>query len=111
MSSSLASAPTLAVQMALVLEDALMKHYAKRTPEGGLPKSVVANQVLPESVLQDMNVAKGAAVIMIGDFYPSDVRSVTDTLKRARIGEFETGFTFEDGSSGGRRVYVKVVGN
>ena len=91
------------------LEDVLMKHYAKRTPEAGLPNGLQAHDLLSDSLLKAMNVSKNAPVVMIGDFAPSDPRSVTDTLKRARKGEHETGFTFDDGSSGGRRVYVKVV--
>ena len=91
------------------LEDALMKHYAKRTPNGGLPKNLSAVEVLPESVLSALNVPKTAKLRMIGDFEPDDPRSVTDTLKRARKGEHETGFTFDDGSYSGRRVYIKMV--
>lgn len=93
------------------LESALMKHYAKRTPQGGLPKTVQAHEVLNDTVLKAMNVSRNLPVTMIGDFEPADPRSVTDTLKRARKGEHETGFTFDDGTTGGRRVYVKVVGD
>ena len=93
------------------LEDALMKHYAKRTAEGGLPDRVVASQVLSEGVLEVLKVPNNMPVRLIGDFDPGDPRSVSDTLKRARKGEHETGFTFDDGSVGGRRVYIKVIGD
>ena len=93
------------------LEDALMKHYAKRTAEGGLPDRVVASQILSESVLEMLKVPNNMPVRLIGDFDPGDPRSVSDTLKRARKGEHETGFTFDDGSVGGRRVYIKVIGD
>ena len=91
----------------------LMKIYADRDSEGRLPKNIVASQVLRESVLRDLNVTSTTPVVMIGDYHPVHQDAITETLKRARKGQFLTGFTFADpnSTSDGRRVYVKVLQN
>jgi hypothetical protein len=93
------------------LEGDLMKIYAQRDGDGRLPKNLVASQVLRASVLQDLNVTATTPVVMIGDHHPVHQDAITETLKRARKGQFLTGFTFADpnSTSDGRRVYVKVL--
>ena len=93
------------------LEGALMKLYSARDSDGRLPKNIVASQVLRESVLNDLKVSASTPVVMIGDYHPVHQDAVTETLKRARKGQFLTGFTFADptSTSDGRRVYIKVL--
>jgi hypothetical protein len=93
------------------LEGDLLKIYAQRDAQGRLPKNIVASQVLRASVLKDLNITSTTPVVMIGDYHPVHQDAITETLKRARKGQFLTGFTFADptSTSDGRRVYVKVL--
>ncbi|MGB0647673.1 MAG: hypothetical protein ACPGQS_10885 [Bradymonadia bacterium] len=95
------------------LEQSLLKLHAQRDGEGKLPQNVVASQVLRENVLQDLKVSANTPVVLIGDYGLDHPNVIVETLKRARKGQFLTGFTFEDPNSNGlgRRVYVKVLLN
>ena len=90
------------------LEDKLLKLYSQRTPDGRLPPGITAEDVLSAEVLKILKVSPATPVLLIGDHHATHQVAITDTLKVARAGEYETGFTFDDGSEGGRRVYIKV---
>ena len=93
------------------LERALMAIYSKRTVEGGLPKNLVAGQILPENVLQEIGVSSTAGVVMIGDHFATETASITDTLNRAKRGDSDTGFSFADPNQpeGHQRFYLRVL--